>query len=111
MKMVSPLVRQRRFRSGLDCRAFAVYDRCMNSSNILGKLLDSVADCFSKEVAERVLQIRADSETEMRLEELRAKANEGELSDTESREYKAYIDGMNLVGILQAKARRKVTES
>ena len=80
------------------------------TSTILGKLLEPVTDCFSVEIAKRILELKADRETEARLEILRAKANEGELSDSERKEYEAYVEAVNLVGILQAKARHMVAQ-
>jgi hypothetical protein len=59
-------------------------------------------------VAQRVASLRADPETQQRLNELAAKANEGELTDEENDEYSAYVDAIDMIGILQAKARAAV---
>jgi len=80
------------------------------ASTILGKLLEPVTDCFSIEVARKLLAVKADSSAEARLEVLRAKANEGDLSEGERKEYQAYVDAINMIGILQAKARRIVAQ-
>jgi hypothetical protein len=80
------------------------------TSTILGKLLEPVTDCFSVEMARKLLAVKADSSTEARLEVLRTKANEGDLSESERKEYQAYVDAINLIGILQAKARRIVAQ-
>ena len=39
------------------------------------------------------------------IEELATKCNEGELTEAERREYGAYVDAIDLIGLLQAKAR------
>ena len=74
-------------------------------ARILERLLEPLKECFTPEVADRVANLRADPETQQRLDELAAKANEGELSDDERDEYRAYVDAIDVIGILQAKAR------
>ena len=60
---------------------------------------------LTPEVAERLVQFRADAGTQTRLDELAEKANEGCLSDQERREYETYISAIDFVTVLQAKAR------
>jgi hypothetical protein len=55
-------------------------------------MLEPVARCFTPAVAKQIA-------------ELTAKCNEGQLTETEKREYQAYVEAIDLVGILQAKAR------
>lgn len=69
------------------------------------RLLAPVTECFTPEVAERLVGLRADPEIEARIEELAAKANEGQLSREERAEYEDYIEAVDLIGILQARAR------
>jgi hypothetical protein len=71
----------------------------------LDRLLAPVTECFSQEVAERLVALRADPEVESRIEDLAAKANEGALSAEERAEYEDYIEAVDLIGILQARAR------
>lgn len=56
-------------------------------------------------MARRLVNFRADSETQARVEELADKCSEGELSPAERREYEAYVRAIHLVSILQSKAR------
>jgi hypothetical protein len=72
---------------------------------ILDKMLEPVARCFTPAVAKQIAELRADPPTQARIDELAAKCNEGELTETEKREYQAYVDAIDLLGILQAKAR------
>ena len=72
---------------------------------ILDKVLEPVARCFTPAVAKQIAELRADTPTQARLDELASKCNEGELTETEKREYQAYVDALDLLGLLQAKAR------
>jgi hypothetical protein len=71
----------------------------------LGALLDPVAECFTPEVARRLVGLRADPAMQARVDELAAKANEGRLTAEEHAEYDTYIEAADIIGILQAKAR------
>jgi len=53
----------------------------------------------------RLTQLKADPSLADRVEELAAKANEGERWAEERDEYEAYIEANNLMAILQAEAR------
>jgi hypothetical protein len=72
---------------------------------ILDKMLEPVARCFTPAVAKQIAELRADAPTQARIDELASKCNEGELTETEKREYQAYVDALDLLGLLQAKAR------
>jgi hypothetical protein len=71
----------------------------------LAKILDPVAQCFTAEVAKRVVELGADPAVQARLEELAEKCNEGTITPEEMAEYDAYIQAMDVVAILQKKAR------
>jgi len=77
----------------------------ITESAILDKMLEPVARCFTPVVAKQIAELRADRATQTRLDELAAKCNEGDLTEAEKREYGAYVEAMDLIGILQAKAR------
>jgi len=72
----------------------------MNAIHLLDRILDPVAEAFSPEVAQRVLETRID--------ELAAKSTRGDLSDEERAEYKSYVEVIDLISVLQAKALRVV---
>ena len=74
-------------------------------STILDKMLEPVARCWTPAVAQQIADLRADPTTQARLDELAAKGNEGTLTAGEQREYEAYVDALDLLGLLQAKAR------
>jgi hypothetical protein len=80
-------------------------------SAVLDKMLEPVARCFTPAVAKQIAVLRADQATQARIDELAAKCNEGELTEEEKREYGAYVDAIDLIGILQAKARTLLQRS
>lgn len=71
----------------------------------LDRLLEPVARCFTPDVARRLIEIRPDPATQARIDQLADKANQGSLSPSEQSEYQGYIEAIDLVSILQAKAR------
>lgn len=60
---------------------------------------------FSDEQMRRLADLQADPSMSDRVDQLAAKANEGELSAEEQAEYEAYIEANNLLAVLQAEAR------
>ena len=82
----------------------------LSSAAVLDHLIDPVSRCFSAEIAQQLVNLRADAETQARIDELAEKANEGELSAEERAEYSAYVNCMNFIGVLQAKARRLLAD-
>ena len=71
----------------------------------LARILDPVAECFTPEVASRVAQLQADATLQSRIDELASKCNEGTMTSEEESEYDAYVRAMDVLAILQAKAR------
>jgi len=67
-------------------------------------MLEPVARCFTTQVAEQITSLRADPEVQERIDALAEKANEGELTASEREEYEAYVEAMDFIAILQAKA-------
>ncbi|MCY2991179.1 MAG: hypothetical protein NTY19_25370 [Planctomycetota bacterium] len=76
------------------------------STTVLDRFLDPVTDCLTAAVAERIVGVQVDLQTQARLDDLAEKANRGELTEEEREEYMEYVEGMDLVGILKAKARK-----
>lgn len=72
---------------------------------IADSLLDAVGACLTPEVAERLVQLRADAKLQGRIDELADKANAGTLTVAEEAEYEQYIRLWQLMTLLQAKAR------
>jgi hypothetical protein len=74
-------------------------------TNILDRFLDPLTDCLTPEVAHRLIELRLDPETQARIDVLRTKANEAQLSEEEQAEYEDLVEGLDLIGIFKAKAR------
>ena len=77
----------------------------MATTSYLDRLLDPLTDVFTPEVATAIVELRADSELQTHIAELRRKANEGTLTPAEEAEYKEFVEAVDLISIIQAKAR------
>ncbi len=77
----------------------------------LAKLLDPVAECFTPEVAKRVAELSADPDVQVRIDDLATKCNQGTITPEETAEYDAYIRAMDVVAVLQKKARSLLAQS
>jgi hypothetical protein len=75
----------------------------------LDLLLDPVTESFTPDVARRVVGLQADPNIQVRIGELAEKANEGTLSEEERAEYLEFIEAADLVAIIQAKARKRLS--
>jgi hypothetical protein len=69
-------------------------------------ILDAAANCFTHEVAARILEVRLDPDIQARVDELGEKANEGALTADERSEYELLIEKADLVGIFKSLARQ-----
>ena len=78
----------------------------MVTRGYLDRLLDPLTKAFTPQMASALLALRADPEMEAHISELRLKANEGTLTATEDAEYKDFVEAVDLICIMQAKARR-----
>jgi len=58
-----------------------------------------------------VAELRADPDVQARIEELAEKCNEGTMTPEEIAEYDAYIQAMDVVAVLQKKARTLIVQS
>ena len=70
------------------------------------RILDPLAECLTREVATRILEVRLDQDIQARVDQLAAKANEGGLTAEERVEYEAVIEKADLLGIFKSLARQ-----
>ena len=77
-----------------------------NTESVLDRLLDPVSRCFTTEGAQALAELQADPVAQARVEELAEKCNEGRLTPQERQEYEAFVRAIDLIAILQSKARR-----
>jgi hypothetical protein len=75
---------------------------------IFDDLLDPIGECLTPEVAGRIAALRASPKLQRRLDKLAEKNAEGTLTPQEDTEYAAYVEALEVVAILQAKARNKL---
>lgn len=102
-------------RGAKDCqRLRADYAAAMmneRSGAVLDGLLEPVSRCFNLDVARALVALHVAERDQARVEELADKCNEGQLTPEEQSEYEAYVSASTLIGILQAKARRTLTQA
>ena len=78
----------------------------MATTSYLDRLLEPLTDVLTPEGAVALLDLRADADLQDHIEDLRRKANEGTLSTAEDAEYKDFVEAVDVISIIQAKARR-----
>ncbi len=83
----------------------------LDHTAILDRVLEPVTECLTPDVAAKLVTLRADAQTQARVDELADKANEGMLLTDERTEYDRYRDAFHFVTILQAKARKLLNEN
>lgn len=76
---------------------------------VLDRILEPLASALTPEIAERLINLQADPETQTVIDSLGEKANEGTLTDSERRQYETFVRAGTLVAILQAKARKQLS--
>jgi hypothetical protein len=72
---------------------------------VLELYLEPLAACFTPDVALRIVEFRPDDVTEARLEYLRERANDGAITEPERAEYQEFVEAIDFVGLLKARAR------
>jgi hypothetical protein len=75
---------------------------------VLDRLLDPIGRILTPEVARGLVNFRFDPKAQARIDKLARKCNEGKLTDAERSEYETYVDAIDFISILQAKARARL---
>ena len=75
------------------------------TSAVLDEMLEPVTRAFSRDVAQALVDLRASSAAQSRIAELAEKCNDGALTPVEQAEYETYVHTLDLISVLQAKAR------
>ena len=75
-------------------------------SSILDHMLQPATDQKPPDFARKLLDLRASPELLARIENLRAKANTGKISQEEELEYKEFVEAIDIISLLQSKARK-----
>jgi hypothetical protein len=77
---------------------------------MLDRLLDPVGRALTPEVARKIVSLRADAETQRRIDELADRCTEGQLTPEERADYEALVAAAGVIAILQAKARATLAD-
>ena len=78
----------------------------MSTISYLDRFLEPITEALSPEVARRIVALRASPDIQTRADELARKANAGVLTPDEDAEYKEFVEAVDIVSIIQTKARR-----
>jgi hypothetical protein len=78
----------------------------MAVASYLDRLLEPLTQAFTPRLALILVELRADPELEAHIGGLRKKANDGTLTPAEEAEYRDFVEAVDLISIMQAKARR-----
>jgi len=78
----------------------------MSTASYLDRFLEPVTEAFTPALARALVDLRADPALESQIENLRRKANEGKLTPEEDAEYKDFVEAVDVISIIQAKARK-----
>jgi hypothetical protein len=84
---------------------YALTVQSSETMTVLNDILEPVTNAFSREVAQALVNVRAGEAAQMRVTELADKCNEGLLTPAEQAEYESYVRAIDMVSVLQAKAR------
>jgi hypothetical protein len=83
----------------------------MSSTTILDRFLEPVVDKFTPDFARALVDLRAEPEWEAKAAEWRRKANSGTLTPEEESEYRDFVEAVDVIAILQSKARRFLSKN
>ena len=78
----------------------------MSTINYLDRMLQPVTEAMSAEFANKLIGLPADDQLLSHIEILRGKANQGTMTPEEEAEYREFVEAVDVISILQAKARR-----
>ena len=79
-------------------------------TDVLDRMLDPLQQSMTPDMAERLLSLRMDDTTQRRLDDLAERHHEGMLTREEINEYEAIVQGISLISVMQAKARRPLSQ-
>jgi len=80
------------------------------TASTIDQLMKPVGACLSPEVAQRIIELRADAKLQSRVDELADKANLGSLNEAEHAEYEKYVSFASFVTLLQIKAKNVLVQ-
>ncbi len=78
----------------------------MSTTQILEEFAAPSVEELTREEAQRILDVKADEETQARVTVLAEKANFGTITTPEKDEYLTYIETFDRLAVLKSRARR-----
>lgn len=82
------------------------YNNDMSTTSYLDRILEPVTDAMTPELARVLVGLKADENLQAEVDALRQKANEGTLTSSEEAAYKDFVEAVDVISVLQSKARR-----
>lgn len=76
-------------------------------SNLLDRVLASVAGCLTLGSAQRLAELKIDPEMQSTINQLADKANHGLLTHADRAEHRYFVESLDLIGILQSTAQAR----
>jgi hypothetical protein len=78
----------------------------MSTSSIFDRIIEPFAECLTRDAAQKIAEVRADSATQDQFDDLADKANRGVLTEAEKADYQRLLALFHVVSLLQIRARR-----
>ena len=78
----------------------------MSTVSYLDRFLEPVIEALTPASARKLVDLRIDPNIQAHVDVLRCKANEGTLTPEEEAEYKDFVEAVDLMSIIQSKARQ-----
>ena len=82
------------------------YNSHMSTTELLERVLGPFTECLTPDAAHKIIALRADPETQSRIDQLAEKANDGTLTSEERADYEKFRATFHVITILQSRARR-----
>ena len=83
-------------------------ERDTAATTMMDGLFEHLSRCIRGEGERELLALRADADTQARIDQLAVRCGEGALSAEERLEYERYVRLINFIAILQAKVRGRM---
>ena len=77
----------------------------MSASTLLERMVDPIGRALTPDAARAILAVRADDETQERIDKLADRCTDGNLTPEELAEYQEFVSLFNLLALLQVRAR------
>jgi hypothetical protein len=78
---------------------------------VVHRLLGPLGEMLTPEVARKLVNYRFDATTQAHIDKLARRCNSGRLTEEEHRAYETYVQTIDFIAVLQAKARALLKRS